>query len=799
MYNPEIAPGSEEEIEEHDDSNSKIEMPESAMYIRWFNQLSKKDVPIAGGKGANLGEMTTAGIPVPPGFAVTSGTFDRFLEDTGLREKMRELIESVNVDKTSELLKSAEELQTMIRDTEVPSDMSRSIEDAYRRLSDKIGEKNPFVAVRSSATAEDTADTSFAGMNETFLNISGVDKLVDAVKRCWASMYGARVIFYRRNQNIPEEKMSIAVIVQMMVASDTAGVMFTINPANGEPNIIVIEGAFGLGDAVVSGSVSPDHYEVNKDTLEIVNRVIANKNFMDVRGPNGGVILQQLSGEEATRPSLTDDDVRELAIIGKRIHEHYGKPQDIEWAIEGGKKYIVQTRPVTAVGGKIRPKTEQAGEEKKLVIRGLAASPGIASGTARVLAGIEESDRFRKGDILVTRMTAPDWVPLMRMAAAIITDEGGMTAHAAIVSRELGIPCIVGTSQGTKMIKDGQEITVDAAEGAVYEGIIEQTRRPQTEAASSQAVIPTQITGTKLYVNLGEPDMAEEIAAMPVDGVGLLRAEFMVLAITNNVHPRKLMKDGHGDEFMDKLANGLRKFGEAFNPRPVVYRATDFRSNEYRNMVGGEDFEPRESNPMIGYRGAYRYINEPDLFELELQALKKARTEYRLRNIHLMIPFVRTLWEMERVAELVKAAGLLQPDKPGSMQLWVMAEVPSVVYRLADYAALGVTGISIGSNDLTQLVLGVDRDGEKVADIFDERDFAVMETMRLIIEGCRKLGLTSSICGQAPSVYPELTEKLVEWGATSISVNPDVVMRTRRIIASAEERLLLENALRRAA
>lgn len=766
--------------------------------IRWFGQLSRADVPIAGGKGANLGELTRAGVPVPPGFVITSRAFDHFIEVTGLRDRIRDLVEQLDVNDTEALRAASDDMGAMIMEAEMPRETRDSIVAAYQRLSVETGQSEPFVAVRSSATAEDTAETSFAGMNETFLNVRGADSLVESVKKCWASLYGARVLFYRKTQNVPVEKLSIAVIVQVMVNSDKAGVMFTVNPATGDQGVIVIESAFGLGDSVVSGSVNPDLYVVRKDTFAIVNQVIAEKEFMNVRGPEGGVERRDLPPEQKNAPSLSQDEAEELARIGQRIHDHYGSAQDIEWAIEGGRVYIVQTRPVTATGERRRVARPREATEREEIIRGLAASPGMVAGTARVLCGIEEADRFRQGDILVTRMTAPDWVPLMRKAAAIVTDEGGMTAHAAIVSRELGIPCIVGTREATKRIKDGERITVDATQGVVYRGEVEEAQIIVPAAETRPAPVAAQITGTKLYVNLGEPDMAREVAAMPVDGVGLLRAEFMVLAITNNVHPRKMMEDGRGEEFMQKLADGLRTFGEAFNPRPVVYRATDFRSNEYRNMLGGEKFEPEESNPMIGYRGAYRYVSEPDLFELELRALKKARKEYRLENLHLMIPFARTRWEMDRIAELVHAAGLLS-NEPGHMEFWVMAEVPSILFRLKDYARLGVTGISIGSNDLTQLVLGVDRDSEKVAPLFDERDEAVMETMRLIIEGCRKLGLTSSICGQAPSVYPELTEKLVEWGATSISVNPDVVLRTRDIIASAERKLLLQATHRKAA
>jgi pyruvate,water dikinase len=770
----------------------------SPEFLRWFEDLTKEDVPIAGGKGANLGELTRAGLPVPPGFVILSPCFDEFLRSTNLKKRIGDRLAALNVDDTVELEETAKALKEMVAAEEIPEEISRPIAQSYAKLAELAGEKAPFVAVRSSATAEDSAEASFAGMNETFLNIHGPEDLLDAVRRCWASLYGSRVLFYRQKQGIPEEKLSIAAVVQVMIPSEKSGVMFTVDPATGDAGIIVIEGAFGLGDSVVSGSITPDHYAVDAKTLEVVEQSIRMKDFMDARGAEGGVVHQKLDAERANAPSLNQDEVRKLAVFGQRIQEHYGAPQDIEWAIVGDRIYIVQTRPVTAVGGG----RAQAGKRVEIV-RGLAASPGTTFGVARILAGIEESDRFRAGDILVTRMTAPDWVPLMRKASGIVTAEGGTTAHAAIVSRELGIPCVVGATGATEKIRDGETITLDAREGVVYKGkveeILEESTRTEARAKSEVASeFSVPVTGTKLYVNLGEPEMARQVAAMPVDGVGLLRAEFMVLAITNNVHPRKLMQEGRGEELMQKLADGLRVFGEAFDPRPVIFRATDFRSNEYRDMTGGSEFEPQESNPMIGYRGAYRYISEPDIFDIELRAIKKARTEYRLRNLHLMIPFARTLSEMESVVGLVERAGLIS-DEPGRMELWVMAEVPSVIFRLEDYASLGVTGVSIGSNDLTQLMLGVDRDSTKVAPLFDERDKAVMEAMRLIVEGCRALGITCSICGQAPSVYPELTAKLVEWGITSISVNPDVITRTRRLIASAEQQLILEKAHRMAA
>ncbi|MCC2669892.1 MAG: phosphoenolpyruvate synthase, partial [Armatimonadetes bacterium] len=469
---------------------------------------------------------------------------------------------------------------------------------------------------------------------------------------------------------------------------------------------------------------------------------------------------------------------------------HYGTPQDVEWAVAGGQISIVQSRPVTAVGSMTADSAADAGGQV-VIVRGLAASPGLAAGPARLLQSLAESARLQPGDVLVTRKTEPDWVPLMKKASAIVTDEGGMTAHAAIVSRELGIPCIVGTQEATRRIPDGAEVTVDARAGVVYRG-----RRAEPSVAAAAPAPAAErpaapVTATRLYVNLAQPEMADRIAAEDVDGVGLLRIEFMVQAITGNTHPRKLIQEGRGAEFRDGLADHLARFARAFAPRLVVARTTDFRTNEYRNMGGGAEFEPEEANPMIGYRGAYRYLREPDLFRLELEAFKRVRDEEGLKNLVLMLPFVRTLSELRACRRLMDEVGLT--DDPG-FPLWVMAEVPSILYRLPEYVAEGVTGVSIGSNDLTQLMLGVDRDSGTLSSLFDERDPAVLGAIRDIIRSCRENGVTCSICGQAPSVYPEITEKLVAWGITSISVNPDVLSKTRRIIAAAEQRLLLEAA-----
>lgn len=769
----------------------------TAEAVRWFDQLSLKDTELAGGKGANLAELTRIGMPVPPGFVVTAAAFQQFLEAAGLREAILERLATLDVDDAPVLQRTAQELKQQVEEAPIPEALCRSVVEAYRELGRRTGVDEPFVAVRSSATVEDMPGTSFAGMNETFLNVRGEQALLQALRSCWASLYGARVIFYRRKQGIPEERIAIAVVVQQMVDADAAGVMFTVNPANRDPRTVVIEGALGFGDTVVSGKVSPDHWEVNKDTLAITRAVIAPKRLLTYRDEQGRTQERRLSPEEGARPSLSEEQVKQLATMGIRIEESYGLPQDIEWAAVGERIFIVQSRPVTALGP--RP-VGVSPDGRQVLVRGLGASPGRATGPARVLESLAQSEKLQPGDVLVTRMTEPDWVPLMKKAAAIVTDEGGMTAHAAIVSRELGIPCIVGTHEGTRRIADGMLVTVDAREGVVYRGRLEEAETP--EATVSFAPSPPRpaavgtvplVTATRLYVNLGQPELAEKVAGEDVDGVGLLRIEFMVLAITGNTHPRKLLQEGRGDEFRDELAENLARFSRAFAPRPVVARTTDFRSNEYRNMTGGAEFEPQEANPMIGYRGAFRYIREPDLFRLELDAFRRVREEWGLKNLVLMLPFVRTLSELRACRRLMAEAGLT--DDP-DFSYWVMAEVPSILYRLPEYVREGVGGVSIGSNDLTQLMLGVDRDSDVLAPLFNEQDPAVLGAIRDIILACRRLGITCSICGQAPSVYPQLTEKLVEWGIDSVSVNPDVIATTRRVLAAAEQRLLLRQALR---
>jgi pyruvate,water dikinase len=753
--------------------------------VTLFADLSRADVDIAGGKGANLGEMTAAGLPVPPGFVVGAPAYAAFCEETGLRERLAAELDGLDVDDTDALAAAAERARALVTAVPMPAWLQQAIAGAYAALDDGA---HP-VAVRSSATAEDTESASFAGMNETFLNIQGADAVVDAVRRCWASLFGARTVFYRAKRGFSQAGMDIAVVVQRQVASTRAGVMFTVDPAGGREDRIVIEGAFGLGESVVSGSVSPDRYIVDKPSLGIVAAEVKPKELIIEGLPDGGTVTRELEGDERLRRVLSDDEVRTLADLAVRIEEHYGTPQDTEWAFDpDGAVWMLQSRPVTSIGGTPAAAGGAPPAVAEPLVRGLGAAPGSASGIVRRVAVLSEAGDLGHGDILVTHMTAPDWVPLMRRAAAIVTDSGGMTCHAAIVSRELGIPCVVGTGNATTTLRDGELVTVDATRGVVVAGLVEQPAVVMPAGAGAAGPPPSPVTATRLLVNLSEPSQVAHAAALDVDGVGLLRAELMVLEALEGVHPRALLEQGRGAEVSERMATALEAFANGFAPRPITYRTIDFRTNEFRGLEGGERFEPEEANPMIGFRGALRYTRDAEVFNLELDALRTV-WDHGHTNLHVMLPFVRTVRELEQCVELVRVSGLL--DRPG-FELWVMAEVPSVLFNLERYAALGVAGISIGSNDLTQLLLGADRDSELLAETFDERDPAVRDYLSQLIPRARAAGLRTSICGQAPSVYPEYADLLVRAGIDAISVNMDVVDRTRRLVAAAEQRMLLE-------
>ena len=752
-------------------------MKKGIKVIAWFEEITRSDLSIAGGKGANLGEMVHAQIPVPPGFVVTATAYFEFLKETNVMEEIQTMLQGLDANDSKALQETSSRIKDKISGMDMPGYMVNEIKQAYRKMGGGL------VAVRSSATAEDLPDASFAGQQRTFLNIQGEESVVKAVQECWASLFESRAIFYRNEQGYDHFKVGIAVPVQRMVQSESAGVMFTVEPLTSDRSKILIEGIFGLGEAIVSGDLTPDQYSLDKEKLTILDKKIVKQEWQLMRNLEAKSrdldtnIKVPVPPNRQQMQKISDEDIINLARIGKLLEEHYKTPQDVEWAKEGKSLYIVQTRPVTTL--KEQGETDIVDSKAKVLMEGVAASPGAASGIVKIIPDPSHIDKILPGDILVAEMTTPDFVPAMKRAVAIITDRGGRTAHAAIVSRELGIPCVVGTESATKILKDGQEVTVDGSTGKVYEGrVVIKSKKPKTTPVIGQKIK----TKTKLYVLLAEPEMAEQVAARDVDGVGLLRAEFIMARMPG--HPRYMLHEGKSQQYTDILSKNIATFTKAFYPRPVVYRTTDFKTNEYRNLRGGDKYEELEENPMIGYRGCSRYTREIEVFRMEIDAIKKVCETYD--NLYVMLPFVRFVSDIEQLRNIFVSEGLYNFPK---FKLWMMVEVPSNIILIDKFIDAGVDGISIGSNDLTQLILGIDRDNYKLAKQFDERNEAVMMAIEKAVTAAKQKGITSSICGQAPSVYPEITEKLVRWGITSISVTPDMIGETRQIIADVENKL----------
>jgi len=774
-------------------------------YIKWFNQIDKDDIPIVGGKGANLGELTQKGLDVPPGFCVTAKAYNYFIDSGDLGTNIKENISNLDVEDSIELQNASSKIQKFINETKIPEDLANEIISAYNILNDQIGIKNSEVAVRSSATAEDLPEASFAGQQDTYLHISGEEELLSHVRKCWASLWTARAIYYRENHGFDHFEVSLSAVVQKMVNSKKSGVMFTANPINNNIDEIMINASWGLGEAVVSGAVTPDEYIVNKKEKKIIEKHIAEKTVMVVKNEQNVGTLEvnvgdYLGPEYINKQCLEDDEIMLLTEYGLKIEQLYGSFQDIEWGFDEdtNKLYILQSRPITTLKGDTKMTKVKEEKDLKMLVRGLPASPGIASGKVKNIKDISEISRVEEGDILVTIMTNPDMVPAMRRASAVVTDEGGRTCHAAIVSRELGIPCIVGAKDASQILEEDMDITVDATRGVVYEGIVLQEEQKDDKVlTASSGVIDENIihqlapiTATKIYMNLGEPSIIGRYKDLPFDGIGLMRTEF-IFSNMIGAHPMYLVKTGQGQLLIDKMSEGIMMVAQEIYPRPIVVRLSDFRTNEFRGLKGGEEVEPIENNPMIGWRGVSRYIS-PDYeegFRLECRALKKVREEYGLTNVWAMLPFVRTTWELEKVKEIMAEEGLVQDN---SFKIWIMAEVPSVVFEAEEFAQM-VDGFSIGSNDLTQLVMGADRDSGILNNMgyFDERNTAVKRAISILIKAAHKYGKTISICGQGPSQYPEFAEFLVQEGIDSISVNPDTVAYTRRLVATVEQRIIL--------
>lgn len=788
------------------------------MYIKWFKDLSIKDIPLVGGKTASLGEMFVKlkkrGVPVPDGFAVTAGAYRAFLKENGLDKKIKEELKGMNVRNVRELARAGKKIREMILKSTISWDLNKQIRAAYRELSKKTGQKNLAVAVRSSATAEDLPTASFAGQQETYLNVIGEKELLTAIKKCMASLFTDRAISYREDKGFDHMSIALSVAVQEMIRSDigSSGVMFTLDTESGFKGVVLINAAYGLGEYVVKGRVVPDQFFVFKDGVKkgfksIISHRLGSKQVRLVYAKGSGTRQLPVKKYSQNQFCVSDADVIKLAKWGTIIEDHYGHPMDIEWAKDGatGKLYIVQARGETVKSQAQINEIETYRLEKKgeVLLEGVSVGQKIGAGKARIVETPSKMGGFKKGEVLVTRLTDPDWEPVMRLASAIVTEQGGKTSHAAIVSRELGIPCIVGAAGARKILKNGQPVTVSCAEGET--GFIYRNALPFS--VSKVSVRELAKTRTKVMMNVGDPNGAFALAAIPNDGVGLAREEFIFtdfikihpLALANyeNIKDKSvknkinLLTAGYTDKkqyCVDKLAEGIAFIASAFYPNDVIVRLSDFKTNEYATLIGGQEYEPKEENPMLGWRGASRYYDEKYKagFKMECQALKKVRERWGLTNVIVMVPFCRTPEEGKKVIATMKEFGL-ERGKNG-LKVYVMCEIPSNVLLAEDFSKI-FDGFSIGSNDLTQLTLGVDRDSSLVSHIYDENNAAVKKLIRDVIKTAHRYGRKVGICGQAPSDYPKFAEFLVKEGIDSISLNPDTVLKTRQHIFRTEKRL----------
>ena len=803
--------------------------------ILWFNEVTMENVDQVGGKGASLGEMVQNNFPVPNGFVISAQAYFNFVKETGIQDEIVKKIDAIDVENTEELERISKEIRQLIRHAEVPSELKTEIYKSYDSLNMRYNSGvATLVAVRSSATAEDLPEASFAGQQETYLNIMGKDQLIAAIRKCWASLFTARAVYYRKKQNFQTSKVGLCAVVQKMVQSEVSGIMFTADPT-GDLNKIIIEAGFGLGETIVSGSVTPDNYVVDKKTMQLVNKKINKQDFMLIRekGMNTQINLGDVKGK---LQKMKDSKIIDLATIGKRIEDHYKKPMDIEWAMEKDTLYIVQARPITTLGSGAKAADEAIGTvetSEKPILEGLPASPGIITGIVKVVPSIDDIVKVNKGDLLVTKMTSPSWVPVMKKASGIITDEGGRTCHAAIVSRELGIPCVVGTQRGTIELKDGQEVTIDGTNGMVYAGKVkiilkenkiqvlkdedidplekklkEKSEKGIMEHSTMQKVEELEKEfgkkkfstmdgklqekeeeelieilkdiSTKVKVNVALPDVAAQAAATNADGVGLLRAEHMITS--SGMHPAEFIRLGKQVELKNVVKEGIRTVAEKFTG-PVWFRTFDARSDEFRELAGGEK-ELNEDNPMLGWHGIRRDLDSPEMFRAQLLAIKELRKE-GLKNVGIMLPFVQSIEEV-LAAKKIAAEIELQSE----VDFGVMIETPASVW-IIDEIIPHVKFISFGTNDLTQLTLGMDRNNERVQKNFTELHPAVLRELEYVIKKCKKAGVITSICGQAAS-NPEMVKKLIWYGIDSVSANIDAVEQIRKVVMLEEKKRILD-------
>lgn len=795
--------------------------------ILWFKEVGMKNVAEVGGKNASLGEMINnlakKGVAVPNGFATTSNAYFNFLKETGLREEIRFALDDFDYHDLKALAQKGKKVRQMILGAKFSESFKKEIIQAYRALSEEYGARDIDVAVRSSATAEDLPGASFAGQQETFLNVSGAENVLEAVKKCFASLFTDRAIAYRQEMGFSHLKVGLSAGVQKMVRSDkgASGVMFSCDTESGFGDVVLINAGFGLGENVVLGRVDPDQYYVFETTLRqslgqgrdfrpIIQKKLGSKEWKLIYGRTGTKNIKTTAAERKSFV-LNDQEVLQLAKWSMVIEEHYSRPMDMEWAKDGieEKLYIVQARPETVqsrrnVNVLEEFKLQVSSSKLRVLAHGMSVGSKIGAGKAHIIKSAARISEFKEGEVLVTGMTDPDWVPAMKLASAIVTDAGGRTCHAAIVARELGIPCIVGTEDGTKSIKGGKEVTVDCSggeEGKVYEGKIPfEVKKTDISGIQSQSASRR----TKILMNVGDPGQAFSLSFIPNDGVGLAREEF-IIANTIKIHPNALidyhklpkavkkqvdeLSAGYEDKvqfYVDKLAEGIGRIGAAFYPKPVIVRFSDFKTNEYRQLIGGELYEPAEENPMIGWRGASRYYHPKfkDAFVLECKAMKKAREVFGLDNVQPMIPFCRTVEEGKKVLDIMKQAGLAQGQH--GLKVYAMCEIPANVILAENFLEI-FDGFSIGSNDLTQLALGLDRDNAQIAGIGNEQNEAVKELIKNVVKSCKEKGKYSGICGQAPSDFPDFAKFLVEQGIESISLNPDSVIKTILIVSKQEK------------
>lgn len=760
-------------------------------FILWFKDLDKEDIPHVGGKCANLGELLgNIGVPVPNGFAVSAYAYQLFIEKTKANKVIEDLLADINMSDMTSLQNSSKKIRKYIENQPMPKDIESSILKAYKSLCNQSGRKNIAVAVRSSATVEDLPSASFAGQQDTFLNVTQKD-IISSIKKCWSSLFTPRAIVYRKEKGFSHREVLISVAVQELIDSRVSGVMFTLEPVSGSRDKVVINASWGLGESIVSGQITPDEYVIEKNNFQIVDKRVVKKDRQIVSDKKGNTKWTAVPKIFQDKTALPDEMIVRLAKYGVQIENHYGAPQDIEWAIdEKNRIFILQARPETVHAMETKSDERKDFVEKDILVRGIGVSPGHGSGKTKIILDVKEISSFKKGEVLVTEMTTPDWVPAMKIASAVVTNLGGKTCHAAIVSRELGVPCIVGTENATRVLKDGEIVTVDGQRGLVFKGILE-----EKETVASINISAQVITATKVYVNLSIPEIAQKVAQETnADGVGLLRAEHLMLSIGK--HPRLLMEEGGKQVMIDTFAKGVAQVAEAFSPRPVVYRFLDFKPDEFLELPGGEKYERDHvgPNPMIGYRGQYRYMKEDDIFRLELKAIRHARETMGFTNIWVMVPFVRTRRVFRETVRIMQEEGLDHRDNP-DFQLWIMVEVPSVCFMIEEFCREGIDGVSFGTNDLTMLILGVDRNDISVQELYDERNLGVLRAIAYTMAVCQKHGVTTSICGQAPSVYPDYLEFMIRCGCTSISVNPDTVVSARRSVAIIEQKILLEKSL----